>query len=209
MHKCNYCSIEKTFNEMVKNKARINGTENICKRCKSEKARERNNSENGRLRYLFTRFRSSTSKHNKIAPEEKRDYPDFNLSYFIEWAYLHKYKSFYDCWKKSGFKKDLCPSIYRIDCKKGYVSGNIELVTWQENRTKAVKNKETTGKKSGKELLVDCYFSGVLVKTFKNMTEASNSPVFNCSRQTIRYSIRCNKNLKGYSLKQREEGVSI
>jgi hypothetical protein len=42
-----------------------------------------------------------------------------------------------ETWVKSGYLKDLVPSINRIDPSKGYTIDNMEWITWKENRSKA------------------------------------------------------------------------
>ena len=41
-----------------------------------------------------------------------------------------------DEWVKSGFNKQLKPTIDRINCMKDYTLNNIQILTWAENRYK-------------------------------------------------------------------------
>lgn len=52
--------------------------------------------------------------------------------------YLHdpKFLRLITEWEKSGYDKSKKPSLDRIDCRKGYSFGNINLMTWEDNRYK-------------------------------------------------------------------------
>lgn len=59
---------------------------------------------------------------------------------FIKWCNkiknLNKFLKIRDKWKKSGFKRILCPSIDRIDENKSYTIDNIQWLTLKENMKK-------------------------------------------------------------------------
>lgn len=81
-----------------------------------------------------------------------------------------KYKSLYDNWVKSGFDKQLTPSIDRINPKKGYSLDNINLTTWGENAAKGHAERRLT---QGKPILqIDS--NGNVVKIHKSLSDAAD-----------------------------------
>lgn len=44
----------------------------------------------------------------------------------------------YDAWVKSGCALKFTPTIDRIDSRKGYISENIQLITWAQNLAKGL-----------------------------------------------------------------------
>lgn len=58
-----------------------------------------------------------------------------------------KFKRLHDEWVKSGFLKQMKPSLDRIDCKKPYTVENTQMLTWAENRYKQSKFDGKRGRK--------------------------------------------------------------
>jgi len=66
--------------------------------------------------------------------------PNFSRNELKRWIYSNYKLKFYQLrklWKKSGYKKDLVPSINRLDDYKPYTLDNIELTTWKINYNKS------------------------------------------------------------------------
>jgi hypothetical protein len=106
-----------------------------CKECTKEDARNNQKkvgsgydfSEKGVLRVIYkTQKRNSKLRGHGDLPYSKQE--------LIFWLYDNGFKGLYDAWVKSGNKKDLKPSVDRIDDLKGYSFDNIRLVTWLDNR---------------------------------------------------------------------------
>lgn len=59
---------------------------------------------------------------------------------FDEWCNdpqnLQSFTRLHDGWKQSGYRRNLCPSIDRIDNKRGYVEDNIQWITCRDNTKK-------------------------------------------------------------------------
>lgn len=67
--------------------------------------------------------------------------PNYNRFEFIEWCLNSPiFHLLYSKWVKSGCKKDLIPSIDRLDDSIGYSFSNIRITTWKENREKEYSN---------------------------------------------------------------------
>ena len=85
-----------------------------------------------RWRGIISRTENKTKNHSSafgkghITKEE-----------FFKWASENKnFKQLYKKWEKNNFKRELSPSIDRIDLNKGYFLNNIQWITMKENNTK-------------------------------------------------------------------------
>ena len=64
--------------------------------------------------------------------------PEYTKAELTEWLFSQElFHKLFQEWKISNFKKELIPSVDRIDNSKGYSFGNIQLMTWNENNYKA------------------------------------------------------------------------
>jgi len=83
--------------------------------------------EHGKIREMYRRQIRSSLKRG-------HDKPDYSLDEFMKWVLsTDDWEGLYSLWVKSGFNKNLSPSIDRLKNNKGYEFGNIELVTWEIN----------------------------------------------------------------------------
>ena len=84
-------------------------------------------------RYRKTPKGVLTNMYQHIKARHKTD---FTLLEFHQFLNDKKFKRLFKEWEKSGYKKQLKPSLDRIDCKKNYSKDNIQMMTWAENRFK-------------------------------------------------------------------------
>lgn len=86
-----------------------------------------------------------------------------SLSGFQE-VYLNdkKFLRLFSEWKKSGYNKQLKPSVDRIDSRGVYSFDNISMMTWAENR---FKQSATDGKRGRKPAVLQ-YLGDKLIKRF-------------------------------------------
>jgi len=72
--------------------------------------------------------------------------PTYTINELREWFRNHPLaNALYSAWRLSGYRQGLRPSVDRIEDDKGYSFGNIQLMTWAENKEKA-----DADRKSGK-----------------------------------------------------------
>ena len=87
---------------------------------------------------LGTIWRSQ--KHN--SKERGHRPPEYTRVELKDWLYSQpKFHELYNEWKLSGYKDRLKPSIDRKLDSVHYCFGNIQLMTWDENRAKGIKAK--------------------------------------------------------------------
>lgn len=69
-------------------------------------------------------------------------------------------------WVKSGYQKERCPSLDRINCKLPYTVANTQMMTWGENRFK-----QTMERRSRKGPVLHIH-NGAVVARYKSQKEA-------------------------------------
>lgn len=82
---------------------------------------------------LITRIYAAQRHHSKV---RNYPYPSYTKEELTTWLYAHNFKELFSRWVKSGYTKNLVPSINRLNDYEGYTIGNIELMTWVENNNK-------------------------------------------------------------------------
>lgn len=82
--------------------------------------------------------------NSQVYASKKRGYVmEISREEFYGWIMVQKnFKKLFKEWEKSGWEKDMRPSVDRLDDYKPYSRDNIQLITWLENRTKAAKDRK-------------------------------------------------------------------
>lgn len=153
---CFKCKELKPLHYFYKHPQMKDGYLNKCKECARRDVQENSNnydfSEKGVIRVIY-KTQISNSKRRKM------DLPNYSKEELKKWLYKNNFKTLYDEWVNSGFKKYKKPSVDRIDDYKPYMFSNIKLGTWQENKNHQVQDiingTGTSGKKCKKVLQFD------------------------------------------------------
>ena len=105
---------------------------------------------------------------NSYSKQKKRKKVDYSLKELHD-AFLNdkRFNRLFNEWVKSNYNKDLKPTIDRINCKRGYYFGNIQCLTWAENRYK--QRMETNIFRAKKIISIK---DGVVVGVFKSVSDA-------------------------------------
>ena len=124
--KCITCKKDCKLEEMVKNIREINGYAKSCKLCYAER------SLNQRFKYpvknMYSAVKSSAKKRglefnldiSDIKIPKKCPYLNINLAFSVGYGIT-----------------DAAPTIDRIDNSKGYIKGNIQVISYKANRAKS------------------------------------------------------------------------
>lgn len=128
MKKCKECGL-------VKEQSEFYGVQGECKECTKLRVKKNSRkvgtgydfSEKGVIRVIY----KTQKRHNKLRGHGDMPYSKKELCL---WLYERSFKALYDDWSSNGNKKDLKPSVDRINDLKGYSFDNIRLGTWLENR---------------------------------------------------------------------------
>jgi hypothetical protein len=117
--KCSNCEVTKTIDAFsVNSKGHLLS---ICKDCMCKKSIEYYRSVKGLIKSIF-RTQKKASKIRGHKP------PAYTFEELYNWILSQShFKKLYDRWVESGYKKDLRPSIDRLDDSKGYSFDNIQL----------------------------------------------------------------------------------
>lgn len=115
-------------------------------------------------RYRKTRKGLITNLFDKM---KHRHFVGFNSSYLHDFSKCGKFDRLFKEWEKSNYNKQYKPSIDRISCKKGYEVGNIQWLTWAENRYK-----QTMERRARKGKVAQC-MGNKIIKIYKSQREAS------------------------------------
>ncbi len=129
--KCKECGIIKPLSEFY-------GVQGECKECTKKRVNSNpknfsnkvancyDHTEKGVIRVIYKTQKANSKRRGHNTPE-------YTKEELKEWLYKHDFKKLYKVWVKSGYKKNLKPSIDRKNDFKGYSFSNIKLGTWKEN----------------------------------------------------------------------------
>lgn len=133
MKTCIDCNETKALSEFVPKASYAGGYEHRCRVCRSIKY-------NKSTPELLAKKLFNTQTLNSV----KRGHgaPSYTLEAFTTWLKSHsKFAQLFSDWQVSGYKKDLAPSVDRVDNSLGYDFNNLDLMTWGENRALGAKSK--------------------------------------------------------------------
>lgn len=163
---CTKCEKTKATNLFSKNRASKDGFQYWCKDCVIKDSR----TIRGVIRKIYSRQRQSCR-------DRLHDLPTYTRRELEAWVSAQPlFFSLYREWVKSGFKKDLAPSIDRKNDYESYTFDNIQIMSWEENRIKSYTCEKTlrNREKQGVSRKTTFQFSldGVLIEEFLSTQQA-------------------------------------
>lgn len=130
---CSKCELGIAIKFFSKNITTKDGLQCWCKKCVIEDSR----TINGLVRKIY-------SKQRESCRHRKHYMPNYSKDELLTWVSTQPlFFVLYEQWVKSGFQKDLIPSIDRKDDYKSYTFENIQIMTWIENRTKGYSSEKS------------------------------------------------------------------
>ena len=115
--------------------------------------------------------------HNHQLEKSKQrghNLPSYTRQELKDWLFCQiKFHKLYNNWVNSGYKKDLVPSIDRLDDYKGYSFGNIQLTTWVENNKKGQADRKNGVNNKVNRAVEQYDLEGKYITEYHSLMEAS------------------------------------
>ena len=166
---CNKCGILKPLYSYHKRTNKSDSYVSWCKECHINYKKEARKTKKGVLASIY---------EGQIYSSKKRghDKPKYSKKDFIDWCLTQEiFHKLYDAWCSSGYKKDLVPSVDRINDYEGYCFQNIQIMTWGDNRSKAHKDMRE-GRNNKQSRAVSQYtLEGVWITDYHSINEAARA----------------------------------
>ncbi len=172
--KCTKCGLIKDISLFNVRKDRPCGIMSGCRQCLSAIGVANSKAFNKTRRGVCSRIYNSQTYHSK---KRNHPLPSYSKDDLREWILADiSFEKLYLAWVSSGYNTRLKPSVDRLDDSKPYTLCNIQIVTFNENRSKS----HMDGK------------SGLLQKARRYVTKYSLDGVAICSYISINEAARVN-----------------
>lgn len=102
--------------------------------------------------------------------------PTYNQEELVTWGMSNpQYHALFEAWENSGFRKELSPSIDRLDDYTSYTLDNIQITSWKDNNHKG-RYWQVIGENTKNSLAVDQLdMSGVFINRFHSIKAAARA----------------------------------
>jgi hypothetical protein len=173
MKTCKQCKEIKMFSNFYKHHFNYDGLSGSCKECDKEKVVNRYRTKKGLITHIY-----SNQKRTSIARKYRP--PTYSKKEFINWMFSQpNFLELYNNWVKSNFKKELTPSIDRLNDYKSYTLKNIQLITWEDHCQKSYNDKKNGINTKICKSVTQYSANGVLIKTFYSISQAERETKIN------------------------------
>jgi len=128
--KCNDCKSVKLISDFQYSNYNTDKLQGVCKHCQNNRAKEYQKTKNGLVAKMYSNqvYRSKIKGYNSIT---------YTMQELRSWIFEQEtFNELFSVWVIKNYKKELIPSIDRINDYKGYSLDNIQLMTWGENNNK-------------------------------------------------------------------------
>jgi len=140
---CRECGKPQGDNNFVKDKSRISGHKNICKKCHSHNQTAKSRTKHG----LVTRIHSAQRSRSR---KRQHPMPNYTVKELRDWLFPKKlFHVLFAEWEESKYDRELAPSLDRKDDYLPYTFGNIQLTTWGKNKKRAYDDRRQGRSKNG------------------------------------------------------------
>jgi len=177
MKECSKCKKMKTFGEFGVSKTTKNGYQSWCNSCKAKLRRDAVKTKFGLISDIYQNQRRNSIKRGHPLPSYTRDE-------LYDWIVEdNKFDLLYRSWIESDCKKELRPSVDRIDDYKSYSLSNIQMMTWAKNSDKYKKDLVSGKNRKAVISVAQMDLLGNQINEFFSVAEASR--VTGIRRQNI------------------------
>lgn len=113
-------------------------TVRVCKLCNCAGWRLGRRTVRGHVKHLYSGMKCRVTTTNPAVVRSSTGKPILSHEAFLLWSLNQsRYLLLHASWAEAGYPRKLAPSVDRLDNTKGYVIGNMEWVTQQENSLRA------------------------------------------------------------------------
>ena len=180
---CITCKIEKDLKLFCTDNTRKDNLAVLCRPCAKEKLMLFGRSKSGLATLLY-----NSQKSRAIARRMPK--PSYSLHEFKVWLLTNEnYPKLFNDWVLSGYRKEIRPSIDRLDDYKNYNFTNIRLVTWRDNNIKGHEDRRNginnKASKSVSQLTIDGIFIAnyVSIRSAARKLDVGPSGIVKCCRK--------------------------
>lgn len=170
---CTKCETNKPTKCFSKNKSSKDGFQYWCKDCVIKDSR----TISGVIRKIYSRQRESCRNRG-------HEFPTYSRIELETWVSTQPlFFALYQDWVNSNYERDLAPSIDRKDDYKSYTFDNIQVMSWEDNRTKSYCSKKTISSREklgiARKSTFQFSLSGVFIKEFPSTHKAGKTTGIN------------------------------
>lgn len=159
---CTQCKVSLTIGAFNKAKKGKFGVEAICRKCKKENTR----TVTGLVSIIY-----SEEKRNS----KNRGYalPTYSKEWLHDWIISQdNFDALYEDWKQSGYQSKLRPSVDRLNDYESYTEKNIQLVTWEDNKSDGHKARKSGENNKNSVSVVQLSKDGEFIAKYYSQKEA-------------------------------------
>ena len=163
---CSSCKTIKNISEFNKDSYKKDGLMVYCRSCHRYARIQRRRTKDGLVDVIY-----SGQKHRS----KKRGYsqPTYTKEELKEWLFSQtKFHVLFNNWKRLDYQKMYVPSVDRKDDYCGYEMGNIQLMTWGENKAKGHKDRVSGLNNKVSKAVTQFTLDGEIVAEYFSMREA-------------------------------------
>lgn len=176
---CSDCKKNKRLDRFYKSSTFNDGLSYVCKSCSDQKCLRYTQTKGGLIASIYSHQKSNSSVRG-------RSIPSYSLDELKSWfSDQPMFNRIFNTWVKSGYSTPLRPSVDRINPRKGYSIGNIQLITWRENRAKGYKERVTGAAHKCNIPVLQFTITGVFIRQYYSQKNASDVTGVNYSRISV------------------------
>ena len=137
-----------------------------CRKCGWESDKNYRRTKKGMVPKMHSTLRGNSKIRGDVMP-------DFSAKELREWLFAQPlFHELYNDWKNSDYKKELKPSIDRLNDYEPYTFSNIQLMTWAENKAKGYADRKSGKNGKVNKAVVQLTRSGKLVNEYHSIKHA-------------------------------------
>jgi len=183
---CPKCNCLKPLHKFSRNSRRKDGVQIYCKKCLKTIIEDYKHTKYGLMSLIYSSQCGSSKRRCA-------ELPKYTRSDLFNWAIKQdKFSILFDNWENSNYKKDLIPSVDRIDDYKSYTIDNIQLMTWEENSIKGHSDQIKGINNKRNKIVLQFDLNDNFIEEYHSLRHASRSTGVNLGDM----SYACNGKLK-------------